>query len=529
MFDLLIIDDTPAVRRQLIEVFGSRLSGYRVHEAADKAEGLRMLQAVSPNLVLLDLVMPSAAGARDADWTAGRDLLSAIRSGWPSTRVIVLTSEDTRVRQFLVEEGADDFFTKSDLRGPGLLKLIGSVEEAIGHFPCRAEPSALAWESLQAVRRADPVVLITGERGVGKRTTGRWLVGQWAPRDALVGEVDCARLLGLPPDAAREQLEASRTAWRVVTALEQAPLLPVATQQMLAGVFAAGSTGAPTVGVSREARDELTTHPGLQPALREVLLSARVIELSPLRTRGADLVELAETCCRRHARLAARAARSLDATAAEALLAYHEDVPWRRNLAELDELIAAAVGRTDGDEVTAADLGLEAGRPPAATEHTLVSIDIAGSTELKRGEPSDRVEASFKAFHRWVEEEALRYEGEVYTTSGDGVLLRFTTADAGVQCAIALVEGSAAFNEVGNQLSDDVAIRLGVHSGEVPAAPRSERGRVASPTLDVAAELQQSARPGEILVSAATYALLSHTGALRPLRVPIAGLQVYSI
>jgi class 3 adenylate cyclase len=311
--------------------------------------------------------------------------------------------------------------------------------------------------------------------------------------------------------------------------MEQAPLLPATTQQVLAGALAAGSALGPKVCVSRQARGDLTTCPGLQPALREVLLSAPAIEVPPLRARGADLVELAETCCRRHARLAGKAARRLDAPAAEALLAHHEEIAWRRNLTELDELIAAAVGRADGGELTAADLRLEAGMQAPATAYTIVSLDIAGSTELKRGEPPDRVEASFGAFHRWVEEQAREHEGEVYITSGDGVLLRFVTADAAVQCAIALVEGLAAFNEVHNQLSDGVAVRLGVHSGEVPAAPRSERGRVASPTLDVAAELQQSARPGEVLVSAATYALLSHTGALRPLRLPLAGLQVYSL
>ena len=114
MFDLLIVDDTPAIRKQLGTLFREKLSGYRVREAPNKVAALQAVADVAPGLVLLDLAMP-AMGQGDVQGDSGTELLSAVRRGWPGTRVVVLTSHEGRAREFLMERGADDFFGKSEL------------------------------------------------------------------------------------------------------------------------------------------------------------------------------------------------------------------------------------------------------------------------------------------------------------------------------------------------------------------------------------------------------------------------------
>ncbi|GAB6159057.1 response regulator [Desulfotomaculum varum] len=58
--DVLIIDDQPGVRRLLLEALAEE--GWRVKTASSGAEGLQMLAAWRPSLVLLDMKMPGMNG-----------------------------------------------------------------------------------------------------------------------------------------------------------------------------------------------------------------------------------------------------------------------------------------------------------------------------------------------------------------------------------------------------------------------------------------------------------------------------------
>jgi CheY-like chemotaxis protein len=60
--NILIIEDEPAIRQMMKDIL--RLEGYRVFEAGDGADGLRVLKQITPNpcVVLLDLMMPGTNG-----------------------------------------------------------------------------------------------------------------------------------------------------------------------------------------------------------------------------------------------------------------------------------------------------------------------------------------------------------------------------------------------------------------------------------------------------------------------------------
>src|SRR5512135_1065523 len=57
---ILIIEDTAELREMLCSYLGQL--HYDVYEAANGLEGIKMAQAVKPDLILLDLMMPVASG-----------------------------------------------------------------------------------------------------------------------------------------------------------------------------------------------------------------------------------------------------------------------------------------------------------------------------------------------------------------------------------------------------------------------------------------------------------------------------------
>jgi DNA-binding response OmpR family regulator len=98
---ILIIDDDPLILR-LLEYSFSR-AGAQVHTAANGSEGLRLLRAQPPHLVILDIMMPEMDG-----W----EVCSRIRqiSDVPIIFLSALGGEDDIVRG--LEDGAIDYVPK---------------------------------------------------------------------------------------------------------------------------------------------------------------------------------------------------------------------------------------------------------------------------------------------------------------------------------------------------------------------------------------------------------------------------------
>ena len=91
--------------------------------------------------------------------------------------------------------------------------------------------------------------------------------------------------------------------------------------------------------------------------------------------------------------------------------------------------------------------------------------------------------------HYQQAQEAIdRFGGRRITTTGDGMLASFGAAAAAVRCALALRQLST---------SQDIAVRLGVHVGEVELAGDDVRGI----TVHEAARVMAAAGAGEIFVS----------------------------
>jgi CheY-like chemotaxis protein len=98
---ILVCEDEPTLRELVQAVLGPR---YRYLEAVDGEEALEIARTVTPDLVLLDLMLPG---------TSGFEVLEAIRStpALRATPVIVLTAW-THVEPAALAAGADRFVTK---------------------------------------------------------------------------------------------------------------------------------------------------------------------------------------------------------------------------------------------------------------------------------------------------------------------------------------------------------------------------------------------------------------------------------
>lgn len=115
---ILVIDDEPQIRRFL----KATLSGhdYEVSEAANAADGAKLLSVHPPELLILDLGLP------DKD---GLDVLKELRS-WNKLPVIVLSARGfEQAKVDALEAGADDYLTKPF----GAAELLARIKVALRH------------------------------------------------------------------------------------------------------------------------------------------------------------------------------------------------------------------------------------------------------------------------------------------------------------------------------------------------------------------------------------------------------------
>jgi two-component system KDP operon response regulator KdpE len=115
---VLVVDDEAEVRTAIRR--GLELMGYEIEVASDGAEGVKKVEAWSPDVVLLDLAMPRMGGL---------SALEHVRT-WSKVPIIVLSvmgEEVDKVRA--LEAGADDYLTKPF----GLQELHARIRVALRH------------------------------------------------------------------------------------------------------------------------------------------------------------------------------------------------------------------------------------------------------------------------------------------------------------------------------------------------------------------------------------------------------------
>src|SRR5215472_17611643 len=163
-------------------------------------------------------------------------------------------------------------------------------------------------------------------------------------------------------------------------------------------------------------------------------------------------------------------------------------------------------------------------RPAVTSERrpiTVVFADIAGSTAIaERLDPEDwtsLVGDAFGCMNSTIE----RYGGTIARLMGDGVLAFFGAPVAheddperAVRCGLDMVREIDELG-LGQQALTGVAlqVRVGVNSGPVVVGvvgtEKASEYTAMGDTVNVAARMQGAARPGSVLVTAATYGFVS--------------------
>jgi class 3 adenylate cyclase len=152
---------------------------------------------------------------------------------------------------------------------------------------------------------------------------------------------------------------------------------------------------------------------------------------------------------------------------------------------------------------------------------TVLFADIAGSTSIaERLDPEDwntLVGGAFQRMNRTIE----RYGGTIARLMGDGVLAFFGAPTAheddperAVRCGLDLVRAIDEL-DVSNHTSeaDKLRVRVGINTGPVVVGivgtETASEYTAMGDTVNVAARMQASARPGSVLITAATHRFVS--------------------
>jgi len=197
--NILIIDDERAIRKTLNEILS--YEGFKVDEAVDGEEGLKIFGEKNYDVVLCDIKMPKIDGL---------EFLVKAAEVNADVPVIMISGHGTiETAVDAVKKGAYDYVAKPpDLNrllitirnaldknslnkeAKVLRKKISGVQEMIGE----SDPIKKIKETVDKVAPTDARVLITGENGVGKELVARWLHAKSKRTEQSLIEVNCAAI-----------------------------------------------------------------------------------------------------------------------------------------------------------------------------------------------------------------------------------------------------------------------------------------------------------------------------------------------
>ena len=119
MFKILIVEDNASFRQSLKEILSTRFPFMVVWEAVDGKEALQKVDAFSPDLIFMDIRLP---------WENGLKITKKIKSYYPKTIIIILTSYDLpEYREAAHQYGANYFLSKGSSTREDILALVESI------------------------------------------------------------------------------------------------------------------------------------------------------------------------------------------------------------------------------------------------------------------------------------------------------------------------------------------------------------------------------------------------------------------
>ena len=119
MFKILIVDPNDPFRRSLKQVLVNRFPFVDIREASDGLQDLEMVQNFKPNLIFLEIQLPSESGL---------ELARQIKIDHPDIIIVILTSYNVPEYKIAAEKmGVEHIVPKDDWTGEDMVALVQSI------------------------------------------------------------------------------------------------------------------------------------------------------------------------------------------------------------------------------------------------------------------------------------------------------------------------------------------------------------------------------------------------------------------
>ena len=390
MGTILIVEDESIIRSALKRLL--ERNDFKVTEAESVTEACQN-NLDSFDLIISDLRLPGAPGTELINATSATPVL--IMTSYASMRSAVdamkmgavdyiakpFDHEDMirTVNRVIAENQAANGQQQANNSDDGHENDHSKERNALGDLVGSCEPMQALYRRMLRVAPADITVLIQGESGTGKELAARAIHQHSLRKDNPLVSVNCA---AIPESLIESELfghekgsftGATSARQGLVEAAESGTLfldeigeLPMEAQARLLRVLQesevrrVGSVHARKVDVRLIA----ATHRNLKKLVKEgrfredLYYRLQVIEIAlpPLRERGNDVLEIAEHLVNKHCQRLKMPSPLMLAADAKAILVKYD---WPGNVRELENAIQRALILADGDDVGAADLGLD--------------------------------------------------------------------------------------------------------------------------------------------------------------------------
>lgn len=386
---ILIVDDDPGITSQLKLALSRE---YEISTASDVKSGLEALKNGSPDVALLDVALSQRAGDQ-----SGFELLQEALRLKPFVKVIMVTGVGEKECALeAVRLGAYDFYSKPieleelkviiarALHLQGLEKENQQLAKKLSEgsrFPellGNSEPMRKVFRLVESVAPTEVTVLLTGHSGTGKELVAKAIHRESPRKQAPFIPINCGAIpetlleselfghtRGAFTGAHRDKIGKFEQAEGGTIFLDEIGELPSSLQVKLLRflqdrkIERLGGSELKELDVRIIAATNQSLKEGIRAGkFREDLyyrLSVVSIELPPLRDRGDDIYVLAQHFLELFAEEHKK--RNLKFTP-QALQRIRHD-PWPGNVRELENRIQKGVILSDGNRITAEDLGFE--------------------------------------------------------------------------------------------------------------------------------------------------------------------------
>lgn len=402
---ILVVDDEESVRYSFKKLL--REPDYKVITARNGSEALELMQAESPDLIVLDIEMPVMSGL---------EALQQIKNISPKTPVLMITAYGSSERVITaMKHGAYEYLEKPfDI--PRMKALIDEALEAgrlmnrevvlatqemgdltadriIGNSPAIKE----VYKMIGRVAASDVNILLMGESGTGKELVARAIYQYSSRVDKPFLAVNCAAIpdtlleselfgyeKGAFTGAAKRKIGKFEQAHNGTIFLDEIGDMSLTIQAKLLRVLQEGTFerlgGSETI--QSNVRVIAATNKNLEKAIaqnafREDLyyrLKVITITLPPLRMRKEDLPDLIDFFLAKHSAQLKKQNITLAPETREKLFVH----PWPGNIRELENVLKRAILLCKGNVVTpdiiANDLILSESKTAEASSESILSL-----------------------------------------------------------------------------------------------------------------------------------------------------------